>query len=442
MLPAGQTGATYVGASQCLTCHSTKQGDAEPIDATHWNDTKHAQLSIGCEQCHGPASLHVANPSEDNILTFPKITRAEVCGQCHGDRYTQFETSPHAQYVEEEIEVTTPSKNCFRCHSGSFRTEMIDAKLAAGETPAQIDTEINALTNDQMLAYANDPTTHKGGTKETEPCAGCHDPHRKTGNLLVNVDQTTEELQLRRPSFSLDTTNIQPGTTPANYTTVNHMCGCCHNSRGGGNTDAYLAVNTTRKSFHNGQQFNMLLGQGGYEPSPPPVRQAAHASIPSQCTKCHLAAGSHTFTVSIDQSCNPCHTPQDAQARMAIRGTNQLRLYNILSRLQLWAKNTFGDPNVWDYTANIVPPSVKPNQNLIPPQIKGVRHNYWYVLTDASFGIHNADYTAYLLNVCDQLLDQVPGTRAVVPKPTAQQLAAFVRKERERDRRAAMTERE
>ncbi len=442
LLPAGQTGATYVGATQCITCHSTKQGDAEPVDSTMWADTKHAQLSIGCEQCHGPGSKHNANPTEDNILTFPKITRSEVCAQCHGPKASDFATSPHAGYVEDEIETTSPSKTCFRCHSGSFRTEMIDAKLAAGKTPAEVDSEILALTSAQMLTYANDPATHTGGTKESETCSGCHNPHKKTGILLENVDHTTLEVQLTRPPFSSDTSKIQPGTSVANYTTVDHLCGCCHNSRGGGNSDAYLAANTSRKSFHNGQQFNMLLGQGGYEPSAPTTRTSAHADIPSQCSKCHLANGSHTFTVSVDQSCNPCHTPQDAQARMAIRSVNQLRLYNIKTRLETWAKATFGDKNVWDYTSNIVAPSVNPGQGNIPAQIKGVRHNYWYVLIDKSFGIHNTYYTSYLLDVCDQLLDAVPGTRAATVKPTKQQLEAFARSEIARDLRATRLARE
>jgi len=68
----------------CMTCHTTG------YDPTRTPPNKFTEISIGCEACHGPASVHVASPSRANIVNPARLSprrAADVCGKCH-NRYT------------------------------------------------------------------------------------------------------------------------------------------------------------------------------------------------------------------------------------------------------------------------------------------------------------------------------------------------------------------
>ena len=61
----------------CDGCHSVNY-DVKTKAVTEWN--------VGCEKCHGPASLHVANPSATNIMNPARLDYVrgnDVCIQCH-----------------------------------------------------------------------------------------------------------------------------------------------------------------------------------------------------------------------------------------------------------------------------------------------------------------------------------------------------------------------
>lgn len=109
--PDAQQSATYVGSDTCRTCHESGVGGAPVVDYAKWEETRHAQLGIGCEQCHGPGSVHVAGPAKANILTFPNLARSEICAQCHGPMAADFYASPHAKVVEDVVNAATPQQN-------------------------------------------------------------------------------------------------------------------------------------------------------------------------------------------------------------------------------------------------------------------------------------------------------------------------------------------
>jgi len=89
---------------QCIRCHAVG-GQQRPDPRTGAPDTRVGELSIACEACHGPAKAHVEryrNPysryadrfdeaADDLIvdpLDLPHERRSEVCGQCHGIKWT------------------------------------------------------------------------------------------------------------------------------------------------------------------------------------------------------------------------------------------------------------------------------------------------------------------------------------------------------------------
>ncbi len=422
LLPEGQRGATFVGSEKCAECHGGRQAQGEPIYVS-WRQTKHAAVNVGCEHCHGPGSKHAESPSEDNILTYPNITRSIVCGQCHGPSYDEHKRSAHAKPVEELIDPNFVGSNprlyvatCYRCHSAPFRVELVDVKLAIGQSRDVIDSAISALTNEQLMAYL--PVTH-----ESASCVTCHDPHRNTNYLTKEGKQAL----LRRANESTDTTDIAPGTPPKQHTTFNHICASCHNGRGANPSDSALETGTARPNMHESNQFNMLVGIGGVEGTGPIVRNMAHLNAPGQCTHCHMPNGRHTMTVSYEIGCAPCHTLADASQRaQTLRAEIELKLYALRVRMENWARqqdfNGDGqpdnDPDLWNYWALV--PTEKQSlartiQGLIPIQVKRARHNYYFVLRDGSFGIHNPPYARHLLNVANLALDAL-GVPRIAPE--------------------------
>jgi len=68
----------------CMSCHTTG------YDPNREPPNKFTEVSIGCEACHGPGSVHVRSPSRTNIVNpvnLPPRLQASLCGKCH-NRYT------------------------------------------------------------------------------------------------------------------------------------------------------------------------------------------------------------------------------------------------------------------------------------------------------------------------------------------------------------------
>lgn len=404
LLPDAQKDASYVGTNQCLGCHGagSRQSGAEPV-AVAWAKTKHASVNVGCEQCHGPGSKHAQNPLKSNILTYPNVASSVVCGQCHGTIAADYEQSGHAGAVEAVIEEAEQNPNfygktCFRCHSAPFRAQMVDSKLTYGQTIDQVDAGIQAMSADPIVQIAH-------ATHESASCVSCHDPHRQTGNLTWQG----KEVQLRRAVFNTATIDVAPGTPVKRHTTFNQICASCHNGRGGNPSDTALNTGTARPNFHESNQYNMLMGMTGVEEAPGPVvRNNAHATAPGQCSHCHVANARHTFTVSYDTGCSPCHTTADATARAQFTKSQiEQGLLALRSRLGAWSQQTFGDPDLWNYTTLIPAGKTAPPQAQVPIEVKRARHNYWFILRDHSFGVHNGPYARYLLEVANANLDRL-----------------------------------
>ncbi|NLH98395.1 MAG: hypothetical protein GX446_02770 [Chthonomonadales bacterium] len=451
LLPAAQRTATYVGGTPCVNCHETGVGGAPVVDFAKWEATKHAQVGLGCEQCHGPASAHVAAPSDDNILAHPNVTRSVVCGQCHGPMYAEYKASPHAEAVEEVIEdvqaaTNTGTGRCLRCHSASLRARMIDAPITAGKTANEIDAGLTALTLDQLKAAA-------ASTHETATCVNCHSPMQETGKPMLSGKLAL----LRHKTHNTDTSVVGvPGAALKDTQVFDHQCGACHlagTSSTPKTDDATLNASTSRVNFHYSPQYYMLAGMGGVEITPPVVRNSAHFSTAEQCVKCHMPNSKHTMTVAFDQSCSPCHTPADAAARYAIRGNTELQLYALRTRMENWARattftspNISNDPDMWMYTADITAlGKTPPAQAQVPIEIKRARHNYWFILRDGSFGVHNAPYTRHLLNAANNQLAALGRAAAPVPlknvsKAEMARISAILDADRKRARRVDMEE--
>lgn len=404
LLSDEQRAAKSISPEACADCHGGRNPD-DPIYA-HWKDTKHFDKGVTCESCHGPGSAHQANPTKTNILAMPKVTSPKVCAQCHGPIADQFSFSQHSKLIADPVEeaIADPnrygrSSRCIACHSGVFRAE-----IESGKDPL-------TMTDDEIREIAEATLTD---VPHSADCVSCHNPHQETANLTDNGEQA----QLRKKVFNTDITNIAPGTTADVFTNYDHVCAQCHNGRGTSPTDAKLTSGTSRPSMHDSNQMQMLMGFGGVDGTGPVASNTAHATAPGQCTKCHMPDSRHSFTVSFDKGCSPCHTPADAAARAdTIKSDILARLVALRTRMEAWAQAKYGNSLYWEYTSTITAEGgTPPDQSTVPIEVKRARHNYYFVIRSGDYGVHNAPYAKHLMTVANTNLDAIGAAKPAAPK--------------------------
>jgi hypothetical protein len=383
----GQTNAS------CVVCHAV--GAGLPTGFVSETETPHL-AGVQCENCHGPAANHAANPGDPSVL--PQIeVAATVCGGCHDDprhpTFDEWKTSAHAQVVQD-FNAPNQIDSCGRCHSGSVRLSLLETNaLPAG------DADIGIV------------------------CATCHDPHQTNGYPA----------QLRNPVASTNdyfmSTN---GTFASQYDPRINVCAQCHNHAGASWTNTVSAP-------HHSPQYNMLLGTiGEMTNGLAPYQPGSHALlITNQCVGCHMqrtpfvnatppANTGHSFSVYQYGLCIPCH------GTIVVDGTNVSTaellvpfvansVSNQIQRVKLdldyWATNKapaslakYGTL-AWEYTApgglSLGGPGPDASeQSQIPANIQKARFNLYVVLNDGSFGVHNPIYTITLLDAAEDWIEE------------------------------------
>ena len=367
----GQTNRT------CLPCHTVGYG----LTTGFSNQVATPQLSgVQCENCHGPAANHAANP--DDPTARPRVElAATVCGGCHSGptqpTYPEWLSSAHSGVVQD-MNGTNVIDNCGRCHSGSARL---------------------ALLQGQPLPY--------GDANLGIVCATCHDPHQTNSNPA----------QLRNPVASTNDYFITAsGVFTNQYRSNINICAQCHNHRGAAWTD-------TSGPPHRSLQYNMMLGTvGELANGLPPNQPSSHALlIQEQCVGCHMqsqpyvspavpATTGHSFTVNTYTLCLNCH-PEPEPLLEFVNAAISNQVLQVKSALDYWATSTNSPATlrskygamVWEYTvpgdlSAAGPSPSAAEQALIPVNIQKARFNLYVAYHDGSFGVHNPLYTVLLLN--------------------------------------------
>jgi len=420
---AGFVGAGGQTKASCVVCHTVGYG--VPTGFVSKSATP-LLANVQCENCHGPAANHAANPDDFTVIPQVEIA-ATICGGCHSanQAYTnpptfeEWSASGHSAVVPDVLQTMSSSaaniRTCGVCHSGSARLAML-----GGQDPAV------TLTNDY-----NVPQT----------CVVCHDPHQTNAYpvQLRNPISSTNNFELT----SANTATVTAFTTQY-ATNINiNLCAQCHNDRGAAWTD-------TARAPHHSVQYNFLLGSIGQLLSGPAIfNPGTHAGLPSsadqsisgtfyltnQCADCHMQTDTsgghdHSTMVTSDMVCLNCHisspieleddyltpaisnnvtTPITALNQWSARQTNALLTATNVVAWEYttpggltWQTNSAGNVISWSLTNPVT--FTGPNaagQSLLTtnfPNILKVRFNLYLVLNDGSLGVHNPTLALNLLN--------------------------------------------
>jgi hypothetical protein len=406
----------------CLPCHTVGYG--LPTGFTNALHTPQLE-GVQCENCHGPAGYHAANPDDPTVVPQVELA-AQVCGGCHSARFApasvpashlpffeDWDASPHQAVVPDVLASMSSSSanisSCGRCHSGSARLALLQ-----GENPSV------TLTNDYDVAIT---------------CAVCHDPHTihvwtnvlngvitftnlLTGNAAVITNNQLGPIYTNQLLCALSSTNDFYLTTSDVFTNVYNpninVCAQCHNDRGSAWTD-------TSCSPHPSPQYNMLLGTvGELTTGPSPGLPSTHSRLEMQCAECHMRTtndfSGHTFEVATYNLCYNCHSDPAGLVQYVTNNiSNQIQ--QTVALLDMWATNNA--PEVlrtnygtlaWEYTTpgDLSTGGPGPNaaqQTQITNVIQMARFDLYLVLYDGSYGVHNAPYDAELLQTAQSWID-------------------------------------
>lgn len=213
---AAGAGATYVGDDTCITCHTAEK---ESMDRTlHGQkiDARTPAAKQGCETCHGPGSLHVADPvNVKTPMDFKTANSTDInatCETCHNH-------GPHALWQGSQHE--SRGLACTTCHSvHNFKSEKFQLKGATVE-------QVCATCHRDKVAKLS-RTEHMPVTEGKMTCTSCHDPHGSSNVKLLRVGNNVSELCT---SCHAD----KRGPFLWEHAPVSEGCTTCHDPHGSSN---------------------------------------------------------------------------------------------------------------------------------------------------------------------------------------------------------------
>lgn len=221
-------GSEYIGATQCLMCHSDKKdGFLGTKHALSLGNPDLPASVVGCEMCHGPGSLHMSNFTNDHgerkINAFLGDTVEDfgsVCLDCHKSTATraQWAGNKHAQNKIGCVKCHDPHSNashdvqlvkqrnelCATCHKyitnqfkNGFSSHPLkqndffctDCHNPHGDNPSLWREATVSETCGRCHEFARQPFAFQHlseyGDTGARQCMNCHNPHASSSpNLL------------------------------------------------------------------------------------------------------------------------------------------------------------------------------------------------------------------------------------------------------------------
>lgn len=173
VVPPEVPGAKFMGSESCAQCHADK--------TKHFASSDHARLkalgenaaNVGCESCHGAASIHISSGGAARTIVNPRKS-PEACYQCHVDKRGSFSLTHHHPLIEGKVSCA----DCHNPHEGR-------AVKGGGTSLASSDETCFKCHTAQRGPFVFEHEALREG------CQSCHSPHGS-----VNQRMLTERNQL------------------------------------------------------------------------------------------------------------------------------------------------------------------------------------------------------------------------------------------------------
>ncbi len=162
-------------SSKCFDCHVQKT----PVIAEQWRDSKHAQMGVGCYECH-KAGKEEADAFLHEGKYIKSIVTPNTCATCHSDIVKEFEHSHHskaAQFTGSLDNVLgmfaegplAAANGCWQCH-GSTVSLLKDDK-------GEVIRDENGKPKIDPLTWPNTGIGRVNLDGSRGSCTACHSRH-------------------------------------------------------------------------------------------------------------------------------------------------------------------------------------------------------------------------------------------------------------------------
>lgn len=378
---------------------------------------------IQCENCHGPASLHVAG-DQGKIAGHLEANRSSTCQYCH-TQYEEWTKSKHSVAASSDATITTggvshplggynyakTSGNCGGCHTGDGFQRAIRDNQEPKDYCGTGYTGTNKTAD--CVAFVAGEETGNGHFGIT--CTTCHDPHA--------LAKGESQLRVSREDICMKCHN-------ARYRKYYSSGETKYDKTPGGGRGVHLAA---QKEMWSGGS----LGNGAVQPATgTPVANSygytndktnlfvkysfintGTAMGSTTCVDCHMysytnrSAGiewlGHTFKPQT-QACESCHSSMNAASVIAAKQTRFLekeedldaRFTNLLTGLGAVGTSSTcpeDSPDRMCCNAIATGSATRDTCSLI-------EYNIRFMETDQSEGVHNEAYVNAVYEATDAML--------------------------------------
>ncbi|HNP35459.1 MAG TPA: cytochrome c3 family protein [Woeseiaceae bacterium] len=163
----------------CAECHSTNLTMGYDAASDSF-DTRYSEVSVGCEACHGPASVHVAEAHKGSFKNSRYGLAVSLDDQGRAV-WTMNPATGIADRSEPAMRISQQPESCGRCHSrrGVLVEEyQYGHPLTDTHMPALLDQGLyfaDGQNEDEVYVYGSflQSRMYRAGVT----CSNCHNPH-------------------------------------------------------------------------------------------------------------------------------------------------------------------------------------------------------------------------------------------------------------------------
>ena len=225
--------------TQCATCHTTGYRiTAYDEQAGKTVKSEFAEMSVGCEACHGPGSAHVASKSKADIFNPADVdvmAQSKVCGYCHlrleNEKWKTAQGNPRDDFPAPRLgETYRPGDDWTQWYPHEVIIPGVQAgdpfdKEYAGDLKDLFKTDEHAKATG-VFEEAKHHQQYQGFIQSAHyrsgviSCITCHTPHAGSGKTQKVARETCGSCH--DASYSMDKYMPNTGLTAGNLFVRSH----------------------------------------------------------------------------------------------------------------------------------------------------------------------------------------------------------------------------